>query len=236
MIAMAFGMAAVEVYFLDSLLGGLLWEAWIKRLLFCRQHFSINFLGWESLCFNSNFTEICVFIQISLRYVPVGPIHIKSLLVQVMGLCWIVGKPYPEPFMTQFQAIPWTVYDAVYWCIYTYICVTGLNKFGMTYLWCKQPSGIPPALIGSLLWPKHDAVQLVPICFWLMGYGQMVSMLATAVGDKRCLWDSEVMGIKPCFTAWRNSLMIGISTAASAQRHVLMYPTYKMKFIHQCQV
>ena len=37
-------------------------------------------------------------------------------------------------------------------------------------------------------------------------------------------------------TWWSNSLIIGIYPAASARRHVLMCPSYKMISISQCQV
>ena len=41
-------------------------------------------------------------IQISLKFVPEGPIDNKSALVQVMAWRWTSDKPLPEPMVTQF--------------------------------------------------------------------------------------------------------------------------------------
>ena len=46
--------------------------------------------------------EIFFFIWISLKFVPEGPIHIKSVLVQVMACCLFGNKPLPEPMLAQF--------------------------------------------------------------------------------------------------------------------------------------
>ena len=46
--------------------------------------------------------KLCIFIRISLKFVPKGPIDNKSALVQVMA-CRLRGdKPLPEPMLTQF--------------------------------------------------------------------------------------------------------------------------------------
>ena len=57
--------------------------------------------------------------------------------------------------------------------------------------------------------------------FWRMGHGQVVSTLATAVGDETCLRDSGVRGSKLVFKLWSNSFIIGIYSTASTRRHVI---------------
>ena len=54
-------------------------------------------------------------MQISLKFVPYGPLNNKSALVQVMDWCRIDDKPLPEPMLTQFTDI------------YTY-ALLGLNE------------------------------------------------------------------------------------------------------------
>ena len=46
--------------------------------------------------------NVRIFIQISLKFVPNGPIDNKSALVQVMAWRRTGDKPLPEPMMTQF--------------------------------------------------------------------------------------------------------------------------------------
>ena len=45
--------------------------------------------------------KFCIFIQISLKFVPKGPIDNMSVLVQVMAWCQTAIKPLPEPMLTQ---------------------------------------------------------------------------------------------------------------------------------------
>ena len=45
--------------------------------------------------------KVCILIRISLRFVPKGPIDIKSVLVQVIVWCQIDDKPLTEPMLTQ---------------------------------------------------------------------------------------------------------------------------------------
>ena len=51
---------------------------------------------------NENFY---ILIQISLKFVPKGPIDNKSALVQVMACPQTGDKPFPEPMLTQFTYI-----------------------------------------------------------------------------------------------------------------------------------
>ena len=46
--------------------------------------------------------KFCILIQISLKFVPKGPIESKSELLQVMAWRWTGDKPLPEPMLTQF--------------------------------------------------------------------------------------------------------------------------------------
>ena len=46
--------------------------------------------------------KFCIFIQISLKFVPKGQIDNKSALVQVMAWRWTGDKPLPAPMLTQF--------------------------------------------------------------------------------------------------------------------------------------
>ena len=43
-----------------------------------------------------------ILVQISLKFVPRGPIYNKPTMVQVMAWCQTGDKPLPEPMMTQF--------------------------------------------------------------------------------------------------------------------------------------
>ena len=56
----------------------------------------------------------------------------------------------------------------------------------------------------------------------------VVTTLAATVGDEWCLLDSGVPGSTLASTSWSNSLIIGIYPTASARRHVLMFPSYKI--------
>ena len=46
--------------------------------------------------------NVRIFLQISLKFVPKGPIDNESALVQVMAWCRTGDKPLPEAIMTQF--------------------------------------------------------------------------------------------------------------------------------------
>ena len=52
--------------------------------------------------------NVRISIQISLRFVPWGPIDNKAALVQVMAWCWIGDR----------QAITWIIVDPIYRRIY----------------------------------------------------------------------------------------------------------------------
>ena len=45
---------------------------------------------------------MCISIQISLKFVPKGPIDNKSMLVQVMTWHWTGARPLFEPMLTKF--------------------------------------------------------------------------------------------------------------------------------------
>ena len=49
--------------------------------------------------------NVRIFIQISLKFVPKGPIDNKSVLVQVVAWCRTGTKPLPEAMMTQFTDV-----------------------------------------------------------------------------------------------------------------------------------
>ena len=51
---------------------------------------------------NENF---CIFIRISLKFVPKGQIDNKPALVQVIAWRRTGDKPLPEPMLTQFTDI-----------------------------------------------------------------------------------------------------------------------------------
>ena len=44
----------------------------------------------------------CIFIYISLIFIPKGPIDIKPAFVQIMAWHRTSAKPLPEPMMAQF--------------------------------------------------------------------------------------------------------------------------------------
>ena len=47
----------------------------------------------------------CIFIQLSLEYIPKYPIINKSVLAQVMAWCWTSEKSIPEPMFAQFTDV-----------------------------------------------------------------------------------------------------------------------------------
>ena len=57
---------------------------------------------------------------------------------------------------------------------------------------------------------------------WWMSHGRMVNMLATAVCNERCLWDSEVISSKPRSGPWSNSLIIGFYPPTKTRWHAFM--------------
>ena len=46
--------------------------------------------------------KFCILIQISLMFVPKGPINNIAGLVQMMAWCRLGNKPLSEPMLTQF--------------------------------------------------------------------------------------------------------------------------------------
>ena len=45
--------------------------------------------------------KFCILIQISLKFIPKGPIDNILALVQIMAWCWSGDKPLFEPMLTQ---------------------------------------------------------------------------------------------------------------------------------------
>ena len=84
------------------------------------------------------------------------------------------------------------------------------------------------AVLSSLLRPKSDTIQLELTRFRTMSDGWMLSTLATAVGGEMCHWDWEILGAQTRKNSLSNSLGMDIYPAASARRHVLMPPSYKI--------
>ena len=67
---------------------------WTKWLPFWKGHIQVHFLDTKRTDF---------LIQISLKFVPKGPIHNKSALVQVMTNFLLEDKPLPEPMLTKMS-------------------------------------------------------------------------------------------------------------------------------------
>ena len=63
----------------------------------------MHFLEWKVSYFVSNFLieKFYFLFQISLKFVPEGPVDNKWVLVQVMAWRWIGNKPLFEPIMTK---------------------------------------------------------------------------------------------------------------------------------------
>ena len=72
-------------------------EAKIRWPPFRRRHFQTHFLEWN----------VCISINISLKFIPKGPIDNKPLLVQIMAWCRKGDKPSSEP-----SSEPMVVYGA----------------------------------------------------------------------------------------------------------------------------
>ena len=47
--------------------------------------------------------NVWILIEISLKFVPIGPINNIRALVQIMAWRWTGDKPLSEPMMTQFN-------------------------------------------------------------------------------------------------------------------------------------
>ena len=56
----------------------------------------------QTACWNPSFLHenCCILIEISMKFVPKGPIDNMSAFVQVMAWCWSSHKPLSEPLMT----------------------------------------------------------------------------------------------------------------------------------------
>ena len=59
--------------------------------------------------------NFCSLINISLKFVPKGPIDSKSSLVQVMAWCRMGGKPLPEVTVTQFTEASLDLIELTHW-------------------------------------------------------------------------------------------------------------------------
>ena len=60
------------------------------------RHFSDDIFKW--IFFNEN---CCIFIQISMKYIPKGPIYNNPVLVQIMAWCRPGDKPFSEPMIVR---------------------------------------------------------------------------------------------------------------------------------------
>ena len=54
---------------------------------------------FKFIFFNQNY---CIWIQISWKYVPKGPVDKKPALIQIMAWRWIGDKPWWEPISAEF--------------------------------------------------------------------------------------------------------------------------------------
>ena len=93
-------------------------EAGPKWPPFSRRHFQMDFLEWK----------LWISINISLKFVPSGPINNIPTLVQVMAWCRPGNKPLSEPMMVRLP---------------THICVT-LPQWVNTLKWVLKPSWTKP--------------------------------------------------------------------------------------------
>ena len=92
-----------------------------------------------------------------------------------------------------------------------------------THLAGARPMFLPR--IDSLLLPMCDTAQLVPIRFWRMGHGRVVKTLAITVGARGV---SKFLGSP--IQHWyppHETIRSRVYPAASARRHILMFPSYK---------
>ena len=61
------------------------------------RHFADEFF----ICIFVN-EKVCILIEISLKFVPKGPVNNKPALVWIMAWCRIGDKPLSEPMLTRF--------------------------------------------------------------------------------------------------------------------------------------
>ena len=81
--------------------------------------------------------DLRIVIQISLKFVPNGPINTidnKSSVVQVMAWCLFRDKPLAKPMVNQFTNAIWHNWDTM----------TGLDIKGC------------PLVKSNLIWPPHN--------------------------------------------------------------------------------
>ena len=112
--------------------------------------------GWNKMAatladdiFKCNFVNenVLILINISLNFVPKGPIDNKSSMVQVMAWCWKGDEPLHESMMTQFN----DAYIRLQWVNslpsekfewnYIYICtfLANANNWYLRYLLWSCP-------------------------------------------------------------------------------------------------
>ena len=95
-------------------------------------HFADNI--FKCIFINEKF---CITIQISLKFVPEGPIDNKPPLVLVRAWLWTGDKPLPEPVLTVRR------------CIYTALGGDELNQANMIF-WCFIANCSQLVLFNSL--------------------------------------------------------------------------------------
>ena len=93
--------------------------------------------------------KLCIFIRISLKFVPWGPINNKSALVQLMAWHQTGDKPLFEPMLTQFTD-------------------TMLRHQGEMSKLCL---GTAALLSSTLLWTNVTQLNLRRISKWFPIYG-----------------------------------------------------------------
>ena len=130
-------------------------------------------------------------------------LHVKRFRTCVSGISRYGLKAYLKSFSNLLIIGIYPVANA-YW----HVMSSELKTVRIRQCRCQQHRDESSAQINLQLWLTGLIVQLMPIHFWRMDHGRIVSSMATTKSCERCHSDSEVMDANPLSNSWRNSLII----------------------------
>ena len=94
--------------------------------------------------------------------------------------------------------------------------LTGVITVKYEHVWKYLPNSFAKSKFPAMEKLTNGALVTPPQAKWLTFWLPVWVAIM-------CYWHLEFWILKPCITAWRDSLIIGIYPAVSAQRYVLMY-------------
>ena len=131
------------------------------------RHFPDDFFKWIFL--NEN---VWISINISLKFVPRGPINNIPTFVQVMAWRWPSDKPLSEPMMIRLPT---------HWCVTR---PQWVNRPSDAMLWHRSRSVLAQVMACWLMAPSHYLNQCWLIMSKILWYSPQYNFTANAY----CLW------------------------------------------------